>query len=258
MMSRLKHRMETEGVWDQTAYNEEMWYVALLTLPLSLTLTLALALALALTRYVALPGRDAHGISSRVLNYLCHMNSKTLFRYVVDDAVLLAQLRPVSIHVNYHPEKLPRMQDIFARYHGIGPDLGAGVGHDTTRASQGGMLVWHYGVGLKSGRPCSEAPRMAAGQGLDGSALARRVTGLGASWAGIKGLHFGAGGRLTTPWGGGQWGRLRDPFPPDNDTLFVDFMGQQHLLTLPTEAAWPALASVRCGDSEKVVVKVQV
>ena len=257
-MSRLKHRMETEGVWDQTAYNEEMWYVALLTLPLSLTLTLALALALALTRYVALPGRDAHGISSRVLNYLCHMNSKTLFRYVVDDAVLLAQLRPVSIHVNYHPEKLPRMQDIFARYHGIGPDLGAGVGHDTTRASQGGILAWHYGVGLKSGRPCSEAPRMAVGQGLDGSALARRVTGLGASWAGIKGLHFGAGGRLTTPWGGGQWGRLRDPFPPDNDTLFVDFMGQQHLLTLPTEAAWPALASVRCGDSEKVVVKVQV
>ena len=29
MMSRLKRRMETEGVWDQTAYNEEMWYAAL-------------------------------------------------------------------------------------------------------------------------------------------------------------------------------------------------------------------------------------
>ena len=83
MMSRLKHRMETEGVWDQTAYNEEMWYVARLTLPLSLPPALALALALALTRYVALPGRDAHGVSSRVLNYFCHMNSKTLFRYVV-------------------------------------------------------------------------------------------------------------------------------------------------------------------------------
>ena len=233
MMGRLKHRMETEGVWDQTAYNEEMWYVAL-------------------------PGRDAHGISSRVLNYLCHMNSKTLFRYVAGDSALLAQLRPVSIHVNYHPEKLPRMQDIFARYHGIGPDLGAGVGRDTARASQGGMLAWHWGVGLKSGRACSEAPRMPLGQGLDTSALARRVTGLEATWAGIKGLRFGAGGRLTTPWGGGQWGRLREPFPPDNDTLFADFMGQQHLLTLPSEAAWPALASVRCGDSEKVVVKVQV
>ena len=29
MMLRLKRRMETEGVWDQTAYNEEQWYVAL-------------------------------------------------------------------------------------------------------------------------------------------------------------------------------------------------------------------------------------
>ena len=28
MMTRLKRRMETEGVWDQTAYNEEMWYMA--------------------------------------------------------------------------------------------------------------------------------------------------------------------------------------------------------------------------------------
>ena len=36
----------------------------------------------------------------------------------MDDTELLAQLRPVSIHVNYHPEKLPRMQDLLARYHG--------------------------------------------------------------------------------------------------------------------------------------------
>ena len=104
-----------------------------------------------------------------MLNYLCHMNSKTLFRYVAGDSALLAQLRPVSIHVNYHPEKLPRMQDIFARYHGIGPDLGAGVGRDTPRASQGGMLAWHWGVGLKSGRACSEAPALR----LSSSCLAR-------------------------------------------------------------------------------------
>ena len=29
MMGRLKWRMEREGVWDQTAYNEEMWCAAL-------------------------------------------------------------------------------------------------------------------------------------------------------------------------------------------------------------------------------------
>ena len=65
-------------------------------------------------RYVALPRRDAHGVSSRVLSYLCHMNSKTLFRYVVDDAALLAQHRPVSVHVNYHPEKCAIHEHIYA------------------------------------------------------------------------------------------------------------------------------------------------
>ena len=159
-------------------------------------------------------------------------------------------------HAHEHPLypscRLPRMQDVFSHYHGLSPDLDAGAGHDTPRAAQGGMLAWHFGVGLKSGRACREAPRMAAGQGLDGSTLAGRIKGREATWAGIKGLRFDRGGRLTTPWGGGSWGRLRD----DLETIFVDFMGQQHLLTLSNETAWPALASVRCGDSEKVVVKI--
>ena len=233
MMTRLKRRMETESVWDQTAYNEEMWYVAG-------------------------PGRDAHGVSARVLNYWCHMNSKSMFRYMVDDEELIdvARHRPVSVHVNYHPEKLPRMQDVFVRYHGVadGVDLGGGKGKDTPRASQGGMLAWHFGVGLKSGKACREAPRMPAGQGLDGSKLGAKLLGKGATWAGIKGMTFSSGGGLRTPWGGGTWGRLRDA----PETLFVDFMGQQH--TLSEDAArgdaWPTLTSNRCGDSEKVTIKV--
>ena len=42
MMTRLKRRMETEGVWDQTAYNEEMWWATL-------------------------PGEPAFGVSARSL-----------------------------------------------------------------------------------------------------------------------------------------------------------------------------------------------
>ena len=72
MMGRLKSRMERENVWDQTAYNEEMWYVAL-------------------------HGQVAHGVSARVMNYLCHMNSKTLFRFMLHDEVLMASHRPVSV-----------------------------------------------------------------------------------------------------------------------------------------------------------------
>lgn len=131
----------------------------------------------------------------------------------------------------------------------MGPDLGAGKGKDTPRASQGGMLAWHWGVGLKSGLKCSQAPRMPPGASLDGSKLGSRLAGSEATWAGIKGMRFDRGGRLQTPWGGGQWGRLRDT----PETLFVDFMGQQHVIT---EDAWPALASQRCGDGEKVKVVV--
>ena len=142
------------------------------------------------------------------------------------------------------------MQDIFVRYHGLGPDLGSGKGRDTPRASQGGILAWHFGVGLKSGRKCSEAPRLAAGQGLEASKLGSLVVGRDATWAGHKGMRFDRGGRLQTPWGGGFWGRLRDT----PETLFVDFMGQQHVIK---DDAWPTLASVRCGDGEKVVVEIR-
>ena len=78
MMDRLRRRMEHEAVWDQTAYNEEMWWATL-------------------------NGQPSHGVAARVLNYFCHMNSKTLFRYMLDDAPLMSKHRPVSIHVNYHP-----------------------------------------------------------------------------------------------------------------------------------------------------------
>ena len=56
-------------------------------------------------RYAAVDGSIAHGVSSRVMNYLCHMNSKTLFRYMLADEPLMAKHRPVSVHINY---RVPR------------------------------------------------------------------------------------------------------------------------------------------------------
>ena len=106
--------MERESVWDQTAYNEEQWYVAL-------------------------HGAAAHGLATRVMHYYCHMNSKVYFRFMRYDAELLRRHRPVSVHVNYHPEKLPRMEDVFERYHGVQPgvSLGGGAGKPTPRSADG-------------------------------------------------------------------------------------------------------------------------
>ena len=228
MMRRLKGRMEREAVWDQTAYNEEMWWATL-------------------------PGAPTHGCSTRVMNYFCNMNSKTMFRFMLDDPQLMTKHRPVSIHINYHPEKLPRMEDVFEMYHGIDPDadLGNGLGKPTKRSASGGMRAWHWGVGLKAGKSCREAARQRGG---GSSALAERILAGGgnAKWSGIKGLTFHTGGMLTTPWGAGQWGRV--PSMP-GDTLFMDFIGQQHVARLSPKG-WPELISTRCADFENVTVTI--
>ena len=72
MMRRLAFRMEREGTWDQTAYNEEQFYPAHGT-------------------------HGAVGVSSRVMNYFCNLNSKTFFRFL-REARAPPQL-PASPHI---------------------------------------------------------------------------------------------------------------------------------------------------------------
>merc|ERR1719291_680891 len=119
------------------------------------------------------------------------MNTKALFRYMVNDDEVMRRHRPVSVHVNYHPEKLQRMQDIHQKYHGVGPDLGSGAGKPSPRAIDGGLHAWHWGVGLVKGRWCREAPHRRPGD-MGTSKLAQKlmaVTGQ-IKWAGITGLRF--------------------------------------------------------------------
>lgn len=232
MMARLKGRMQREAVWDQTAYNEEMWWATL-------------------------PGEPAFGVSARVMNYYCHLNSKVVFRYMREDTEMMRSHRPVSIHVNYHPEKLPRMEDAFEFYHGIGPDLGNGVGQPTKRSKAGGLYAWHWGVGLKAGKACRDAQRTRGG---GSSELAQRIQQAGgtAKWSGIRGLRFHDGGALETPWGSGTWGVLRGcgaACGASPDQLFADFIGQQHVVTLSKDG-WPKLNSMRCADFENVTVTI--
>ena len=116
---------------------------------------------------------------------------------------------------------------------------GAGVGLAPQLVAQ---EVLQDGAGVVDGQEL---------RGSDSSALAKRVVKSGgeASWSGVKGLRFGANGILTTPWGGGQWGALRD----EPSTLYADFIGQQHVLTAHPEG-WPKFNSMRCADFENVTV----
>ncbi|TQD70134.1 hypothetical protein C1H46_044337 [Malus baccata] len=49
------------------------------------------------------------------MDFYLFMNSKVLFKTVRKDANL-KKLKPVILHVNYHPDKLPRMQAIMEFY----------------------------------------------------------------------------------------------------------------------------------------------
>ena len=74
-------------MWDQSAYNMEIFRPAY-------------------------GNKLVAGVSMRVMNYLCFLNTKLLFKYMRHDPQLgdAAQHLPVTCHVNYHPEKEQRMR----------------------------------------------------------------------------------------------------------------------------------------------------
>jgi len=205
MMKRLARRMETESTWDQTAYNEEQFYPAHL-------------------------GKGAVGVSSRVMSYFCNLNSKTFFRFLRDDAPLLNGFRPVSVHVNYHPEKPQRMVDLHAFYYD---------------KELKGIHKWNGGEGSKLGSECKAIPKNTRPSSSAPVVAAVLRTGK-VEWGGIKYITFAPDGSLETPWGPGRWGDASTPARPD--TLFADFIGQTHLLSFRAER----FTSVRCSDGDEV------
>ena len=59
--------------------------------------------------------KAAAGVSVRTMNYLCFLNTKTLFKYMRKDQ-RWRNHKPVMVHVNYHPDKWDRMKAIVKRY----------------------------------------------------------------------------------------------------------------------------------------------
>ncbi|GMH17511.1 hypothetical protein Nepgr_019352 [Nepenthes gracilis] len=91
LLDRVASRLAREPKsWDQAVFNEELFFPSH-------------------------PGYDGLHASKRTMDYYLFMNSKVLFKTVRKDANL-RKLKPVVIHVNYHPEKLARMQAVFEYY----------------------------------------------------------------------------------------------------------------------------------------------
>ncbi len=100
--------------------------------------------------------------------------------------------------------------------------------------------------------------RRVAGDGIGGSKLAARVQGTAWKWSGVKGLSFGPGGTLTTPWGKGAWGVLPTGVDYNDDgfcskeCLFVDFSGAMHNVRFELDRSPPTFKTYRLSDGESI------
>ncbi|PKA51923.1 rhamnogalacturonan II specific xylosyltransferase [Apostasia shenzhenica] len=91
LLDRVAYRLSNEPMsWDQAVFNEELFFPSR-------------------------PGYDGLHAAKRTMDIYLFMNSKMLFKTVRKDAQL-QKLKPVIIHVNYHPDKLQRMKAIVEFY----------------------------------------------------------------------------------------------------------------------------------------------
>eukprot|EP00882_Tetradesmus_deserticola_P003344 GHRQ01003540.1.p1 GENE.GHRQ01003540.1~~GHRQ01003540.1.p1 ORF type:complete len:388 (+),score=151.31 GHRQ01003540.1:322-1485(+) len=90
LMQRLEMRLSREKYWDQTAYNEEVFFLSH-------------------------DGYRSPGVTVRVMSIYKFMNSKVLFKDVRHTPAGSTAM-PVMVHINYHPDKHDRMKAVFKYY----------------------------------------------------------------------------------------------------------------------------------------------
>lgn len=90
LLDRVATRLSQEKAWDQAVFNEELFFPSH-------------------------PGYDGLHAAKRTMDFYLFMNSKVLFKTVRKDGNL-RKLKPVIVHVNYHPDKLPRMKAVVEFY----------------------------------------------------------------------------------------------------------------------------------------------
>lgn len=91
LLDRVAGRLSREPKsWDQAVFNEELFFPSH-------------------------PGYEGLHAARRTMDFYLFMNSKVLFKTVRKDANL-SKHKPVIVHVNYHPDKLPRMKAVVEYY----------------------------------------------------------------------------------------------------------------------------------------------
>ena len=90
VLDRVTDKLSKQGGWDQAVFNEVLFYPSH-------------------------PGYEGIHASKRTMDLYSFMNSRVLFKTVRKDPKL-KKFKPVVIHINYHPDKLPRMKAVYEFY----------------------------------------------------------------------------------------------------------------------------------------------
>lgn len=91
LVSRLEDRLSKTKYWDQTAWNEEIFFLSH-------------------------DNYKSPQVTVRVLSIFKFMNSKVLFKDVRHRPKEQRMEMPVMVHINYHPDKHARMKAVFKYY----------------------------------------------------------------------------------------------------------------------------------------------
>mgnify|MGYP006140506887 CR=1 FL=1 len=216
MVRRLAYRMDHEGTWDQSAFNQEQVRPSM-------------------------GQQRAVGVSTRVMPYLCNLNSKLFFRFLREDKELLHGYTPLSLHINYHPEKLQRMDSVYGFY---------------AQGVEDGIWKWNGGEGSKLMSECQEAVVRAGRPDASKPHIGRIIASGVIDWGGCLGcLKPQASGVLGTPWGQSSWGEagITSVYPGFEEAVFAKVGGALHLLRFNSTGEF---LSTRCSDGELLTGKL--
>jgi len=173
------------------------------------------------------------GAILRVMNYLCFVNSKVLFRQLRNMPTGRA---PVAVQINYHADAAPRMKAVLAKF----------VDGDSTSLRALPLADSTHADAAATGDSANYGCERSGTHGGSGALAAQLVANSPYAWGGVGDMSFKDGGILETPWGSGQWG-LHSP-----SALYADFVGAKHNVRMLESGMG---ISTRCSDSNVVLVR---
>ena len=195
----------------------------------------------------------ASGVTVRVLNYLCFMNSKAAWRL---DKMLPKGFSPVAVHLSYHARKAERMAAVARRFSsaGTGDPKALQALPAADGANSGGRDPFRA-CGMDKKKP-TDVEGMRARGNSDAAELVAWLSADGAqfTWSGVKQVVFQTDGSVVTPWGGGQWGPIEAADGKSTGLVWADFVGAHHVIAKQGDDP-DVLTSIRCSDGDLVLVR---